>query len=288
MKKLFLLLLLAFVCGATQRVPAQTTTPTSLNHADLPQVEIDRIIKAFSAREAEYRKALNLYGFKRDAKFQTIGFGGQVTGEYHRISTFSFNDQGERFEKIIQFPQPTLTEVSMTAEDIDDLNGVNPFALEGGKIDRYDIKYAGQERIDDLDLYVFDVQPKNLASLKKVSERYFMGRIWVDKTDLQIVKSKGKGVPEDKRNKFLPVETYREQIDGKYWFPTYTYGNDQLVFDSGQTVRLRILVTYTNFKRFGGKVRIIEDAEDGPGVEDKSETPPATPAPTPTPTPRKP
>lgn len=283
MKKLFLLLLLALVWGAGREASAQ-----NLNHADMPPAEIDRIIKAFSAREAEYRKALNEYGFKRDAKFQTIGFGGQVTGEYHRVSTFSFNDQGERFEKIILFPQPTL-EVTVTAEDIDDLNGVNPFALEGGKIDRYDITYAGQEKIDDLDLYVFDVAPKNLASLKKVSERYFMGRIWVDQKDLQIVKSKGKGVPESKNNKFLPVETYREQIDGKYWFPTYTYGNDQLVFDNGQTTRLRILVTYTNFKRFGGKVRIIEDVDEtGPGVEDKSDVTPATPAPTPTPVPKKP
>ena len=162
------------------------------------------------------------------------------------------------------------------------MNGVNPFALEGGKIGLYNITYAGEERIDDLDLYVFDVAPKVMPVFKKTIERMFQGRVWVDKKDLQIVKSRGKGVPEDKNNKFPTVETYREQIDGKYWFPTYTYSNDQLEFASGQVVRMKVLVTYKDFKRFSSKVRIIEDGEVGPGVEDK------TPPPTETPAPKKP
>jgi hypothetical protein len=223
-------------------------------------LDVDHIIRTFTAKETEFRQALNAYAFRRVATVQTIGMGGQVTGEYHRESQFVFAERGERFEKITHFPQPTLTEITMTQEDLEDLGGVQPFALEASKINLYNFNYVGKERLDELDTYVFDVQPKVVP--KKVSERFFQGRIWVDDRDLQIVKVRGKGVPEGKQ-RFPTFETYREQIDGKYWFPTYTYADDELVFPKGQTVHVRMRVRYTDYKRFGSKVRIIEESEPG-------------------------
>jgi hypothetical protein len=223
-------------------------------------VDTDKIIRAFTAKETEFRRALNAYAFTRDADVQTIGMGGQVTGEYNRVSQFVFNDSGERFEHITFFPQPTLTEISFTNEDLEDLGGVQPFALEASKIDQYNFTYVGKEKIDELNLYVFDVAPKVMP--KKESERMFQGRVWVDDQDLQIVKVRGKGVPEGKQ-RFPVFETYREQIDGKYWFPTYTYADDDLVFKNGQTVHVRMKVRYTDYKRFKGTVHVIEEGEPG-------------------------
>jgi TonB family protein len=147
----------------------------------------------------------------------------------------------------------------VTQEDLEDLGGVNPFALEASKIDQYNFKYVGKERIDELDLYIFDVTPK--VTPKKTFPRFFSGRIWVDDRDLQIVKSRGKGVPETKDNKFPIVETYREQIDGKYWFPTYSYADDDLVFDNGQDLRLRMRIKYTDYQVGHSKVKITEVEE---------------------------
>ncbi|MER3427194.1 MAG: hypothetical protein C4334_03700 [Pyrinomonas sp.] len=233
---------------------------------------IEAIIRAFAAKETEFRRALNQYSFKRDAVIQTIGMGGQITGEYHRVSQFVFDDQGNRYEKIIFFPVPTLTEISVTPEDLEDLGGIQPFALEASKIDKYDIRYVGKERIDEIDTYVFDVAPKVVPDPKKSKERFFQGRIWVDDRDLQIVKARGKGVPEGKQ-RFPLFETYRENIDGRYWFPTYTYADDELVFDSGQTVHVRMRVKYSDFERFRSKVRIIEEDEPAPKEEPKPKTP---------------
>src|SRR5918992_862029 len=218
--------------------------------------EAEKIIQAFTTKEAEFRRALNQYSFKRDALIQSIGMGGQVVGEYHRVSTFTFDDQGNRFEKISYFPMSTMSNV--TAEDLEDLGGVNPFALEPSKISRYNIKYVGKEKIDELNLYVFDISPKAVPDPKKTKERLFVGRVWVDDRDLLIVKTRGKGIPETKINKFPIVETYREQIDGRYWFPTYAYADDDLIFDSGETLRLRMQVKYTDYKVGRGKVTITE------------------------------
>jgi TonB family protein len=239
-------------------ISAQTDGTAGMNPA-----EIDRIIRSFTAKEAHFRKALNTYSFKRDALIQSIGMGGQVIGEYHRVSTFTFDDQGERFEKISFFPMSTLPEI--TQEDVDDLGGVNPFALEPSKAALYNFRYAGREKIDELNLYIFDVAPKVMPSAKNIKDRLFQGRIWVDDQDLQIVKTKGKGVPETKKNKFPTVETYREHIDGRFWFPTYSYADEELIFDNGGSIHVRMKVRYTDFTETRATLKVTEIGENDEG-----------------------
>src|SRR5437588_11435958 len=262
-----LLLLMAIpLCAQT----ASDSKGSSISGPNLSQTQIDEIVRKFAAKETEFRHALNNYAFKRDALIQTLGMGGQVSGEYHRVSDFTFDDSGNRFEKINFFPMPSFPGV--TQEDIEDLGGVNPFALEAARINQYSLKYVGKERIDELDLYVFDVAPKVIPDAKKTKDRFFIGRIWVDDRDLQIVKSKGKAIPETKNNKFPVVETYREQIDGKYWFPTYAYADDDLVYDNGTDMRIRMRVKFSDYVIGHGKVTITEI--DAPRPETiKPETP---------------
>jgi hypothetical protein len=223
----------------------------------LSQAEIDRIVAAFTGKETEFRKALNNYSFRRDATVQTIGVGDQVTGEYRRVSLFTFDDQGNRYEKITFFPISAISGI-VTQEDLDDLGGIQPFALEPSKISSYNFRYVGKEKIDELTLYVFDVTPRVAPDPKKTRERFFTGRIWVDDRDLQIVKTKGKGLPETKINKFPIVETYREHIDGRYWFPTYSYADDELFFDNGETLHIRMQVKYSDFAPARATVKITE------------------------------
>jgi TonB family protein len=233
--------------------------------------EVDRIINAFTKKEAEFRRALTAYSFKRDALIQSIGMGGQVIGEYHRVSTFTFDNQGNRYEKINYFPMSTMGD-SVTREDIEDLGGIKPFALDPSRVSEYNIRYVGKEKIDDLDLYVFDVAPKVMPSPKKVEDRMFQGRIWVDEQDLQIVKTKGKGVPETKKNKFPTVETYREHIDGRYWFPTYSYADEELIFDGGGSLHIRLKVKYTDFAVARGTLKVVTEVgetENSPAIPSK-------------------
>lgn len=266
-------LIAAFLFLFLSTAPLAWAQDSGNNSGALPQAEVDRIVKSFTTKEREFRQALNQYSFKRDAVIQSLGMGGQITGEYHRVSLFTFDDQGNRYEKISFFPMPSFGAV--TQEDLDDLGGIQPFALDPTKIPLYDFRYVGMEKIDELNLYVFDVTPKVKPDPKKTKERFFMGRVWVDDQDLQIVKTKGKGVPETKINKFPTVETYREQIDGRFWFPTYSYADEELVFDNGETLHLRMKVRYSDFAPARADVKIIE-IED-PDAPKKETKPPATP-----------
>lgn len=276
------LLTAIFLIWAVANISAQTTTPSNITKVQLSQAEIDRIVKTFSEKEVEFRRSLNNYGFRREVVIQELGFGGQIKGEYIRNSNFTFDDNGKRYEKIVFFPMPTFGGV--TAEDLEDLGGVNPFALEPGKIALYNFTFVGKEKIDELNLYVFDVAPKVTPDPKKSIDRYFIGRIWVDDQDLLIVKTKGKGIPETKNNKFAVVETWRENIDGKYWFPTYSYANDELIFENGSTLKIKMKVRYSDFKEASSTVKVLDDGEV---VDDKPKTE-IKPTPTPSPTPKKP
>ncbi len=241
---------------------------------DLSSTEIDRIVKKVTENESDFRAALTNYVFNRFATVNIIGMGGQIAGTYRRDSFMTFSQDGGRFEKILFAPVATTPPGFVTPEDLEDLGGVTPFALEPAFVPQYKFSYIGVQRIDELNLYVFDVTPKVIPDPKKSKQRLFTGRIWVDVDDLMIVKSKGKAVPETKNNKFPVVETTREQVDGKYWFPSDARSDDELVFDNGSVTKIRMRVKYTGYKVGRSEVRILEDEE------------PAKP--TPTPTPKKP
>ncbi len=275
--KSFLCLLL-FMCIGALSATSQTTNITKNN---LSQEEADAIVKKVTENEEAFRSALSNYVFTRKATIQSIGLGGQVTGTYRRDSFLTFKENGERFERILFAPTPTIKEIRVTPEDLDNLGGINPFALKPSQASLYNFRYLGKEKIDDLNLHVFDVTPKVMPDPKKSDLRLFQGLIWIDDRDLMIVKSKGKAVPEGKdrsgnEQRFPIVETWRENVAGKYWFPSFSESDDELVFDSGQVVKVRMKVLYTDYAKGRSSVEILDDETP---VEEN---------PTPTPLPTKP
>ena len=245
-----------------------------LDSAEPKGISVDQIIQRFAAKEKEFQQARDNYTYRQDVKVQTLD-GSTVDGEYHQVVDVTFDDKGHRQERVVFAPQSSLQRVSMTREDVDDIQHRLPFVLTSDEIPEYDILYVGQQQEDELHCYVFDIAPKRIEGNK----RYFQGRIWVDDHDFQIVKTHGKTVPDlvngkpvthnSKRGKpggenFFPAfTTWREQVDGKYWFPTYTKADDDLHF-SGGDVHIRELVKYTNYKRFGSNVKITYEGQELP------------------------
>lgn len=227
--------------ASLRRASAQAANVSSQSQA----ADVDRILSAFRAKETEFLGVLSRYGFRREAVVQSLGMGGQVTGEYHRVSYLTFDSQGKQQEKIVTFPIPTL---SLDPADLEDLNTIEIFAIEAAKVDRYNFTYVGREHVDELDTYVFDVVPKVMPDPKKSKERFFQGRIWIDDRDMQLVKAKGRGVPEGKQ-RFPTFETYREQVDGHYWFPSLTYADDKLVLPNGNVLRIRMRIRFTDYEK---------------------------------------
>jgi len=235
---------------------------------DLSQAQIDDIVQKFAAKEAAFAKAREAYTYRQTARIQELDAGGAITGRWETVSDIVFSPEGKRTEHVVRSPVPSLHNISLTPEDLQDMKDVQPFVLTTNELPKYLIRYLGHQKVDEIGCFVFAVKPKKLEG----TQRYFSGEVWVDDRDLQIVKTYGRGVGIAKRQAFPKFETYREQIDGKYWFPTYTVANDTLHFPDGQDQRIRQTMRYEDYKQFGAETKIIF------GDEAKEETKPNSPA----------
>jgi len=239
--------------------PAKTTAARQERSSHItdepPALPVEQIIQKFTEHEEEFRKERDNYTYTQIFVFQEIDEDGRADGEYRLTSDILFTPAGKRYEKVIDAPAPTLSRITMSQQDFDDIEKVWPLVLTPDELPKYDVKYVGRERVDEVGTYVFDIAPKKLEK----SQRYLQGRIWVDDKDLQIVKTRGKatGLLKKKEDQAFPTfETFRENIEGHYWFPTYTRADDILRFKSGQDVHIRLSVRYQNYKRFGSTIKI--------------------------------
>lgn len=262
------------LAGMVQPVrAADAAVPAAAKAA--PDVDPQQIIQKFAAKELEFSQARNNYTYRQSVKLDILDPSGNPKGQqWQLVEDIIFSPEGTRMEKVVFAPVSTLQDISLTPEDEQDLRNVQPFVLTTPEIPEYEINYLGREKLDEIGTYAFSVKPKKLVTGK----RYFEGEIWVDDRDLQIVKTYGKGVGElkhgsSKGQEFPKFETYREQIDGKYWFPTYTHAEDTLRFKDGQNVRIRMTVKYQDYKRYTGKSSITF----GGVVDDANQPPQAAP-----------
>jgi len=260
----YLAVLLAFISLSTllPRAVSDDRGEGPLNPAPPQGITPEQIIQRFAAKEKEFAEARNDYAYEQDVRVQTLD-GDTVDGEYRQVFDVSFDDKGHKTREVQFAPQSSLERIQMTQQDMSDIENLLPFVLTSDEIPEYSIIYAGQQQEDELHTYVFDIAPKQIEKNK----RYFQGRVWVDDHDFQIVKTSGKTVPDIRKkgqeNLFPKFTTWREQIDGRYWFPTYTRADDTLHF-TGNDVRVREIVKYSKYKRFGSKVKITYEGQELP------------------------
>ena len=243
----------------------------------------DAIIKRFADKETEFAKARDQYTYRQDVTVETLD-GNTVDGQYHEVFDVIFDDKGHRIENVVFAPQSSLTKIYMSQEDMQDIRHRLPFVLTTDDLPEYNILYVGKQQEDELQCYVFDIAPKKIEGKK----RYFQGRVWVDDHDFQIVKTYGKTVPDlcngkpcnevkrrgDQENLFPKFTTWRQQIDGQYWFPVYTKADDELHFKM-EDVHIKEIVKYEDYKRFGSNVKILYQGKEIPKGEDKPQQQPA-------------
>ncbi len=251
---------LAVAQGASGFGQLDTTPPAGLT--------VDQIITKFAARESEFAQAREDYVFRQSVKIDTLDEdSGKIDGEYQQVTDITFSPEGRREEHVVFAPQNTLERIMMTPADFDEIEHRLPFILTTDDLPQYDVKYLGRQKVDELDTYVFEAGPKTLVK----NHHYFQGKVWVDQQDLQIVLINGRTVPQDTRpgheDLQPPFTTYYEQIDGKYWFPTYTKAEGELHFAAqngalSEDVHIRSTVRYTDYKRFRATSRIIYNGQD--------------------------
>jgi len=228
-----------------------------VNFAQPAAISVVDVIRKLGAAESLTKEARLRYTYKQEVLVQTLS-GKDVTGEFHELTNVSFDRKGKRQESVTFAAQSSLRGIALTLEDMDDIRVFMPLLLTHEDLPQYSLTYAGQQHVDDLDTYVFHVEPKK----EQKDRRYFQGRIWVDAQDFQIVKVCGKSGPEKipkKKGQRLDLHPtfviYRQQVDGKYWLPAYTRSDETLHFKA-DSVRVRETIKYSNYKLVSGDILI--------------------------------
>jgi hypothetical protein len=222
--------------GPLDQAQPSTRTPTE-------------IIEKFAAQEAVFKAAKENYGYIVDVTIQTLGPNGGVSGEYRQTSQITLDGSGKRIERTTFAPENSLRALTLTPDDLADIRTRLAFAFTPDELPQFNITYAGRQHVDQINTYVFNVSAKN----PKKGASLFDGRIWVDDQDLMIVKTCGKPHRGDTETpKRGPVErvptfvTYREEVDGKYWFTTYAHADEYLDFRR-YSAHVRETIKYSAF-----------------------------------------
>ena len=240
-------LLLAILPALAQTDCALGDSPVN---SDPPKnISVQDLIQRFTANENKVRDARSHYTYTQDVLARTLD-EKSVTGQFHQITRISYDDKGKRVENVTFSEQSTLRDIQLSAEDFDDIRVFMQWIFTSDELPQYTVGYSGQQHVDDIDTYVFHVEPKT----QEKNRRYFQGRIWVDARDLQIAKLCGKSVPDMVRpKKHQPLDIrptfvgYRQIVDGN-WFPVYAKVDDTLQFGTS-SIHIREIVKFSDYKR---------------------------------------
>src|SRR6202021_1542299 len=207
-----------------ERIPAEP-------HPGPPPLPVEEIVQKFAANEDVMKKAYDSYDFTQSIRLDELSDPGgkfSVTGEVYTKA------DGLRYMRVTKPAESSLKLMHFSLEDVRVIASMPEFPLRTEEIENYNFKYAGQEKLDQLNTYIFQVTPK----MRSRKIRYFDGVIWIDDHDFAIVKSYGKFVSELEGNgtalPFTMFETYRENFQSKYWLPTYIRSDDYFKSDGKQ------------------------------------------------------
>jgi len=217
---------------------------SSVPHPGPPPLPERQIIQTFAQNEDRAKKAYDTYRFTKTIRIEELGEGG---GKLTVVGESYIKPDGQRYFRVAKPPQSTLKLTSYTLEDVRPVVSLPLFFLTTDQIANYDFLYAGQQKLDELNTYIFQVKPKTL----KRSQRLFEGVIYVDDQDLAIVETYGKFVSEVAGSgldlPFSMFETYREHFQEQYWLPTYT-SSDNYTESSDEELHLRLVIRDTDFE----------------------------------------
>jgi len=266
-------------------------TPEAVEPPSLPP---DEIIRKFVAKEDQFASVRPTFAAKKTIRINEYDHAGNIVGEFLQVSEVTRMPDGRVVNKVLEHPQSTLHVFALQPEDVKELDRIPQFPINSSQLAKYDLKYIGTEKIDELDTYIFKVTPKSVDR----AHSYLDGIIWVDTQYLEVVKTYGKWVNELGDVKFAQMpfttfETYRENVDGKYWFPNYERADETIHVKEGD-FSVRLVIKWTDFKPLPASVSDTAPAPAGsqssspagPATAQPQQQAPPTSNPTPAPTPQ--
>jgi hypothetical protein len=217
---------------APQPQPQQASAPAPTPSVLTQPVTMDQVVDRFIEREHDLMKALSnrtpvvetyLQNLTADAQLGPVPrddhyfLGRMDMGEtVDRKDYLKEQDKGMQtrlmggFNKLFKVQYQPLGFSWMVYADRTDFDRSH-----------YEFHYIRREFLGDVRCLVFDVTPK-----KDAGKGRFLGRVWVEDQDYNIVRLNGTYVPAPRNSFFFHMDSWRLNLIPGYWVPAYIYSEE--------------------------------------------------------------
>ena len=133
----------------------------------------------------------------------------------------------------------------------------------------YDFKYERREFLGDVRCFVFSVFPK-----KGSGNGRFLGRIWVEDQDFNVVRFNGTYTPHPRNSYFFHMDSWRVNVQPGVWLPTFVYSEEsdmKFSLKREANFKAQTRIWGYNLKRAGNQQELTEVLVDSPTVKDQTE-----------------
>jgi hypothetical protein len=225
-----------------QPAPAQTNT-SDANTAAMNSI-IDRMIARETALIATMRGSHPLVETYLQNLDKDTELSFRPTGDKYFLGKLDFKAE-EKQQSMLEkdgLADKFLGKISQLYSVKYLPGGFAQMLIVDGHLDRkaYDFEFVKREFLGEVRTLVFDVKPK------KGSSGTFMGRIWAEDQDYNIVRFNGTYGPSSLTKMYFHFDSWREYMGKGEWLPAYVYTEES---DMGYLLGARKL-------RFKGQTRL--------------------------------
>ena len=208
--------------------PPEANKPTASASLQQPAPRLDEIIERLIAREKEEMEELDHYSPIIETYIQEERPDSEL-GIVPK-SDFYFLGQAD-FRARLKVHSLLESEKKGTwVWSYNPTGFLQMIFIDRGEFDKlhYRFKYTGREFLGEVRCYVFDVSPS-----PKTRGARFVGRIWVEDRDMNIVRFNGRYTPavhfsfksfEDEY--YLHFDSWRTNVKSGLWLPTYIFSQE--------------------------------------------------------------
>ncbi len=222
----FLILTLFVICTASWAADAAPSAPAPV------ALTVSQVVDRFMAKEAELVQTMRKFHPVVETYFQNTrpdaDLGSVPAGDQYFLGRLDLSDGiEERFytaEVQTGLFKKLMTPVrQMYSVDFSPLGFSSTIFVDRGRFDRnhYYFKFLRREFLGEVRTYVFEVVPKD-----KAGKGLFLGRIWVEDQDFNIVRFNGTYTNAPKWSYYFHMDSWRSNMRPGLWLPSHVYSEE--------------------------------------------------------------
>ncbi|MHB8217244.1 MAG: M48 family metalloprotease [Candidatus Sulfotelmatobacter sp.] len=218
--------------AAAPQAPPQVSAPAPAPSAQAQPTTMDQVVDRFIEREHALMKALSTRTPVVETYLQNLTADAQLgpvpSNDHYFLGRMDMGETVDRKDYLKEQDKSMETRLmggfnKLFKVQYQPLGFSWMVYVDRTDFDRshYEFHYIRREFLGDVRCLVFDVTPK-----KGSGKGRFLGRVWVEDQDFNIVRLNGTYAPAPRNSYFFHMDSWRLNLIPGYWVPAYIYSEE--------------------------------------------------------------